>query len=161
MDLNDNPQALPDELLHLPFRQDSRANIVRGLPPPIEGICLGSGIPGAATVRSHRTREDQAGNAALGSGFAIMSGNNFQDWRTAVWGRKKWEKILDSFKDQPGPEVMKYACAPCSNRKGAMRDLMDVHEANEKCGIIYGGLVELIVNAMVDIKEPMIIWDEF
>lgn len=95
-----------------------------------------------------------------GSGFAIMSGNNFQDWRVSVGGRKKFAQILDAFADQPGPEVKKYVCAPCSNCKGQLRDIFDYYGATEKSGIKYGGLVELIVNAMVDIKEPFIKWDE-
>jgi Fe-S oxidoreductase len=94
-----------------------------------------------------------------GSGFAIMSRNNFADWRTTVSGRVKLKQILDAFSDQPGPEVNKYLCAPCSNCKGQMRDLLQYYDVTEKSGIIYGGLVELIVNAMVDIKEPFIKWD--
>ena len=94
-----------------------------------------------------------------GSGFAIMSRNNFADWRTSVAGRVKLKQILDAFNDQPGPEVNKYLCAPCSNCKGQMRDLLQYYDVTEKSGIIYGGLVELIVNAMADIKEPFIKWD--
>jgi Fe-S oxidoreductase len=95
-----------------------------------------------------------------GSGFAIMSGNNFTDWRAAVNGRKKFKQILDAFSDQPSPEVKKYICAPCSNCKGQFRDILEYFGAREKSGITYGGLVELIVNAMVGIKEPYIKWDE-
>jgi Fe-S oxidoreductase len=94
-----------------------------------------------------------------GSGFAIMSGNNFADWRVAVNGRKKFAQVLDAFSDQPGPEVKKYICAPCSNCKGQFRDILDYFGALEKSGITYGGLVELIVNAMVGIKEPYISWE--
>jgi Fe-S oxidoreductase len=93
-----------------------------------------------------------------GSGFAVMSQNNFKDWRVAVGGRKKFKQILDAFADQPGPEVKKYICAPCSNCKGQIRDILDYYGAPEKSCIIYGGLVELIVNAMVDLKEPFIKW---
>ena len=94
-----------------------------------------------------------------GSGFAIMSRNNFGEWRTSVAGRMKLKQILDAFSDQPGPEVKKYLCAPCSNCKGQLRDLLQVYKVTETSGIIYGGLVELIVNAMVDIKEPFIKWE--
>lgn len=91
-----------------------------------------------------------------GSGFAIMSPHNFQDWRLSVSGRVKFKQILEAFADQPGPEVKKYLCAPCSNCKGQIRDLLAYYKATERSGIHYGGLVELIVNAMADLKEPFI-----
>jgi Fe-S oxidoreductase len=94
-----------------------------------------------------------------GSGFAVMSGNNFADWRISVAGRIKFKQILDAFADRPEPGVKKYLCAPCSNCKGQFRDLLQYYGALEKSGITYGGLVELIVNAMVDVKEPFIKWD--
>ncbi|MBC8491813.1 MAG: (Fe-S)-binding protein [Candidatus Marinimicrobia bacterium] len=92
-----------------------------------------------------------------GSGFAIMSPHNFQDWRLSVSGRKKLLQILDAFKDEP-QEVNKYLCAPCSNCKGQLRDLMEYYKVYEKSNIYYGGLVELIVNAMPEIKQPFIDW---
>ncbi|MFH2205004.1 MAG: (Fe-S)-binding protein [Elusimicrobiota bacterium] len=95
-----------------------------------------------------------------GSGFAIMSGNNFANWRIAVGGRKKLKQVLGAFSDQPGPEVKKYICAPCSNCKGQFRDILEYYKCKERSNIIYGGLVELIVNAMVDIKQPFIKWEE-
>jgi hypothetical protein len=76
-----------------------------------------------------------------------------------VAGRMKFKQIVDAFADRPGPEVKKYVCAPCSNCKGQIRDILQRHGALEKSGIIYGGLVELIVNAMVDVKEPFIKWE--
>jgi Fe-S oxidoreductase len=94
-----------------------------------------------------------------GSGFAVMSGNNFTDWRVSVAGRVKFKQILDAFADQPGPDVPKYLCAPCSNCKGQFRDMLQYYNALDKSGITYGGLVELIVNAMVDVKEPYIKWE--
>jgi Fe-S oxidoreductase len=94
-----------------------------------------------------------------GSGMAVMSGNNFADWRISVAGRLKFKQVLDAFADQPGPEVKKYVCAPCSNCKGQFRDILQYYNALERSGITYGGLVELIVNAMVDVKEPFIKWE--
>ncbi len=92
-----------------------------------------------------------------GSGFAIMSAFNFQDWRLQVGGRKKFSQILNAFADEDqGPDLPKYVCAPCSNCKGQIRDLFDYYGAKEKSGLYYGGLVELMVNAMVDVKEPFI-----
>jgi len=93
-----------------------------------------------------------------GSGFAIMSGFNFAEWRTLVSSRKKFLQILDAFKDEP-QEVPKYVCAPCSNCKGSIRDILTFYHAKERSRIFYGGLVELIVNAMVDMKKPMIHFD--
>jgi len=94
-----------------------------------------------------------------GSGFAVMSPNNFPDWRITVGGRVKFKQVLDAFADQPGPEVKKYLCAPCSNCKGQLRDVLQYYNALERSGITYGGLVELIVNAMVDVKKPFIEWE--
>jgi len=94
-----------------------------------------------------------------GSGFAIMSGNNFLDWRMSVAGRRKVRQVLDAFAGQPGPDVKKYVCAPCSNCKGQLRDLFAYHGLWEKAGIMYGGLAELIVNAMTEVKPDFIQWE--
>lgn len=93
-----------------------------------------------------------------GSGFAIMSGNNFPDWRFHVSGRKKLEQILNAFADCLGPETRKYVCAPCSNCKGQIRDMLAYYGLWEQHRILYGGLVELIVNAMEDVKPGYIEW---
>jgi hypothetical protein len=85
-----------------------------------------------------------------------MSQNNFRDWRISVSGRRKFRQILNAFSDHPGPDVKKYVCAPCSNCKGMIRDIFEYYGAFEKSGLMYGGLVELIVNAMSDLKEPFI-----
>jgi Fe-S oxidoreductase len=88
-----------------------------------------------------------------GSGFAIHSGHNFQDWRIKVAGRMKFKQILEAFRGEDmGPNTYKYLCAPCSNCKGQMRDLLKYYGLTDGHGIHYGGLVELIVNAMVDVK---------
>lgn len=94
-----------------------------------------------------------------GSGFAIMSGNNFQDWRFHVSGRKKLQQILDAFADCIGPDTPKYLCAPCSNCKGQFRDMLAYYDLWEQNRILYGGLVELIVNAMSDVKPGFIQWE--
>jgi Fe-S oxidoreductase len=91
-----------------------------------------------------------------GSGFAIMNSMNFPEWRNKVASRMKLKQILDAFQDTIKPDVQKYVCAPCSNCKGAIRDILSHYNVTEKCGIYYGGLVELIVNAMVDIEEPFV-----
>jgi Fe-S oxidoreductase len=94
-----------------------------------------------------------------GSGFAIMSANNFAEWRTLVAGRMKFRQVLEAFADQPGPDVPKYICAPCSNCKGQFRDLLRAYGAWERSRIAYGGLVELIVNAMADVRPGYLEWE--
>ncbi len=94
-----------------------------------------------------------------GSGFAIMSGHNFAEWRTLVSSRKKLLQILRAFQEEP-PEVPKYVCAPCSNCKGSIRDVLNYYHVRERSHIHYGGLVELIVNAMVGMKKPLIQFEE-
>jgi Fe-S oxidoreductase len=94
-----------------------------------------------------------------GSGFAIMSGNNFADWRNQVSGRKKLEQILNAFKDELDPSINKYVCAPCSNCKGQLRDLFAYYDLWEKHHIIYDGLVELVVNCMTDVKPGFLEWE--
>ncbi len=94
-----------------------------------------------------------------GSGFAIMSGNNFADWRFHVSGRKKLDQVLNAFADCLDPSIPKYLCAPCSNCKGQFRDMLAYHGLWEKNRILYGGLVELIVNAMTDVKPGYLEWE--
>ncbi|UCD17399.1 MAG: (Fe-S)-binding protein [Candidatus Zixiibacteriota bacterium] len=97
-----------------------------------------------------------------GSGFAIMQSNNFPNWRFTVPGRKKFAQILNAFtRDELDPKVNKYLCAPCSNCKGQIRDLLTYYDAWERVHIQYGGLVELVVNCMSEIREGFIEWDEF
>jgi Fe-S oxidoreductase len=71
----------------------------------------------------------------------------------------KLKQILEAFQDVPNPKIKKYVCAPCSNCKGQIRDLLNYYNIGEKYNIHYGGLVELIVNAMVDIEKPFIEWE--
>jgi Fe-S oxidoreductase len=95
-----------------------------------------------------------------GSGLAIMSRNTIPEWRFKVAGRKKLEQVLNAFSDCRGPETKKYLCAPCSNCKGQIRDMIEHYELLEREGLAYGGLVELIVNAMVDVNPGFIKWEE-
>jgi Fe-S oxidoreductase len=94
-----------------------------------------------------------------GSGFAVMSRHNFKDWRLSIAGRMKLKQVLEAFADCPSPDIKKYVCAPCSNCKGQLRDLFQYYGVWEKAGILYGGLVELIANAMPELKEPFIKWE--
>jgi len=95
-----------------------------------------------------------------GSGFAVMGSRNFPDWKTHVSGRMKLKQILEVFKDVLDPNIKKYVCAPCSNCKGQIRDLISAYHLDEKYGIHYGGLVELVVNAMTDLPRPYIEWNQ-
>ena len=60
------------------------------------------------------------------------------------------EQILNSFEDEISPDILKFICAPCSNCKGQLRDAIRYYELEERANIHYTGLVEFIVNAMVD-----------
>lgn len=96
-----------------------------------------------------------------GSGFAVMNSQNFPEWRNNVASRRKAKQVLAAFEDVLDPSIPKYYCAPCSNCKGAARDaLMEYYGFRDKYNIIYGGLVELMVNAMVDLETPFISWEE-
>jgi len=92
-----------------------------------------------------------------GSGFAIMTPNNFAEWRTLVSGRLKMKQVLDAFAGED-PATPKYLCAPCSNCKGQFRDLFRAYGVWKRSRLLYGGLAELIVNAMADVKPGFIEW---
>lgn len=98
-----------------------------------------------------------------GSGFAIMSPHNFTSWRENLSSRRKARQVLDAFKNVLDPSIPKYFCVPCSNCKGATRDaLINYYGFKDKYNITYGGLVELMVNAMPGLPKPFISWeDEF
>jgi hypothetical protein len=89
-----------------------------------------------------------------------VSRGNFQEWRVKVAGRKKLSQILNAFSDCRGPEIPKYVCAPCSNCKGQIRDIINHYNLQSREKLKYAGLVELIVNAMVDVKPGFINWEE-
>jgi Fe-S oxidoreductase len=94
-----------------------------------------------------------------GSGFAVNSSVNFPDWRTRVAGRMKFRQILEAFGDCLDADTKKYVCAPCSNCKGQLRDVIRYYGAWERCGILYGGLVELVVNAMTNVRPGFVEWE--
>jgi len=95
-----------------------------------------------------------------GGGLSVISGVNFTDWKVNVSGRMKLKQILEAFADEPGPGAKKYVAAPCLNCKLQLRDIFKYYRAWEKSGIMCGGIAELIVNAMVDIKKPYINWND-
>ncbi|HTY22165.1 MAG TPA: (Fe-S)-binding protein [Desulfomonilaceae bacterium] len=144
---NDFPVTLHDpcNIVRLMGIVEPQRNILRAITPPgrfremtphgVENYCCGGG-----------------------SGFAIMSSGNFPDWKRLVSGRKKLSQILNAFQGEIDPSIHKMVCAPCSNCKGMIRDLFENYEVFDKTGIWYTGLVELMVNAMVDIEKPFIEW---
>lgn len=98
-----------------------------------------------------------------GSGYAIIQSYNFPQWRNKVGARMKMKQTLEAFKNELDPNryPFKYLCAPCSNCKGTIRDAITHYDLWERYKINYGGLVELMVNAMVDIDRPFIEYDDF
>ncbi len=94
-----------------------------------------------------------------GSGFAIMDTLNFAGWRKAVSDRMKVMQILETFSDVLDPGTNKYVTAPCSNCKGTLRDAISYYDLWGKYHITYGGLVDLMVNAMVDLPGPYLEWN--
>ncbi len=96
-----------------------------------------------------------------GSGFAIMQSMNFADFRNKVSTRMKFEQILSAFGEEVGnPDIVKYVCAPCSNCKGTIRDMLEYYQATAKFNIHYGGLVELMVNALTTLDRPYLNFEE-
>jgi Fe-S oxidoreductase len=92
-----------------------------------------------------------------GSGFAIMNSHNFPQFRDNIASRMKFNQILGAFKGKvEDKSIPKYVCAPCSNCKGAMRAIFEHYDATEKFNLQYGGLVELMVNALVSLKRPFL-----
>ena len=84
-----------------------------------------------------------------GGGFAIMNSFNFEDFRNKISSRMKFHQIVEAFQDTiEDKSIPKYVCAPCSNCKGALRDILEFYDATEKFNVHYDGLVELILNAM-------------
>jgi len=69
----------------------------------------------------------------------------------------KFKQILNAFQDTiEDANIPKYVCAPCSNCKGAIRDILSYYKATDKYNVQYGGLVELVVNALVSVEEPFL-----
>jgi Fe-S oxidoreductase len=90
-----------------------------------------------------------------GSGFAIMNSPNFGAFRDHVSARMKFDQILRAFApEMEDAATPKYVCAPCSNCKGTIREFFKAYKATARYNLQYGGLVELMVNAMSDIETP-------
>ena len=159
---------LRDLVVHQRIRLDPRQN---DFPLTLQDPCnivrlMGIAEPQRAILREiapqFREMEPHGGDnycCGGGSGSAIIQSMNFPSWRSTVSGRMKLKQILDVFQDVIMPDRKKYVCAPCSNCKGQIRDLFDYYNVWEECRIFYGGLAELIANAMTDLKKPFIEWE--
>jgi len=97
-----------------------------------------------------------------GGGFSFISSTTFPQWQLSVSSRMKFKQILEAFtkEELDNTDLPKYICAPCSNCKGTFREMLSYYNATARHNIYYGGLVELIVNAMTDLEQPFIDWDE-
>jgi len=153
-----NRLKLDPQKNNFPVTLHDPCNIVRlmGIIQPQRRI-LGKICPRFREMEPHGTENYCCGG---GSGFAIMSSTNFPDWRAEVSGRMKLKQILEAFKDVMDPGIRKYVCAPCSNCKGQIRDLLGRFNVGEPYNIRYGGIVELVANAMVDLPKPFIEWEQ-
>ena len=90
-----------------------------------------------------------------GSGFAIMNSYNFGDFRDKVSARVKFAQIINAFPEEfENPDIVKYVCAPCSNCKGTIRDILKVYKATATYNVQYGGIVELMVNGLASMDKP-------
>ena len=133
--------------LHDPCNVVRQMGIVEPQRNVIKALC-----PQFREMAPHGTENYCCGG---GSGFAIMNDANFPEFRSQIASRVKFNQILGAFKDTiANPSIIKYICSPCSNCKGAMRGILEHYDATEKFNLQYSGLVELMVNAMVDMKKP-------
>jgi Fe-S oxidoreductase len=157
--VRDGRIALEPERNDFPVTLHDPCNVVRsmGIVQPQREV-IRAACPGFREMAPHGVENYCCGG---GSGFAIMNSLNFLDWRMLIGGRKKFAQILESFADEMHDlEKPKYVCAPCSNCKGQIRDLLAHYEAWDRCKLYYGGLVELMVNAMKGVREGFIDWEE-
>ena len=89
-----------------------------------------------------------------GSGFAIMRSYNFDQAKYNIFSRMKVKQILDAFRAELTEPVPKYVCSPCSNCKGELRDVISYYGLDKKYNVTYGGLADLVVNALTDLPRP-------
>lgn len=133
--------------LHDPCNMVRQMGIVQPQRQILKQIC-----PGFREMTPHGVDNYCCGG---GSGFAIMHSPNFTHFRDKVSARVKLDQILGAFEDSIGDaSIPKYVCAPCSNCKGTMREMFKYYNATAKWNVQYGGLVELMVNALASVDRP-------
>ena len=91
-----------------------------------------------------------------GSGFAIMHSYNFDQAKWNIFSRMKVKQITEAFKAELAQPVPKFVCAPCSNCKGELRDIITYYGLDSRYNVTYGGLADLVVNAMTDLPAPFL-----
>jgi len=133
-------------VLHDPCKMVRLAGIVEPQRRILRKIC-----PQFREMTPHGVENHCCGG---GSGFATMSAMNFRDWRLGVAGRVKVRQVLDAFKDVTDPGIPKYICAPCTNCRSQLREMIEYYQLERRANIRYTGLAELIVNAMADTPVP-------
>jgi Fe-S oxidoreductase len=158
--INSGRLKLDPERNNFPVTLHDPCNVVRlmGVVEPQRRI-LRKIAPQFREMYPNRTENYCCGG---GSGFAIIQGLNFPDWRAGISGRMKFKQVLEAFQNTKLDDAAgaKYVCAPCSNCKGQFRSIYEYYDATNRCGLQYGGLVELIVNAMVDVPKPFMEWQQ-
>ncbi len=98
-------------------------------------------------------------NFCCGGGGGLAQVEGARDWRVQVAGRMKMEQVLDAFSECLDAETRKYVCAPCGNCKAQFRDLFSEHAPWRKNRILYGGLAELVANAIVCVQPGFLQWE--
>ena len=89
-----------------------------------------------------------------GSGLAFMTSPDIVEWRMAVAGRIKVKQILETFSDVLDKPVNKFVCTPCLTCQIQINGLLDYYGLREKYHIYCGGLTDLVLNAMTEVKNP-------
>ena len=95
-----------------------------------------------------------------GSGLAIMSGHNFNDYRRQQVTARNWNEYLNAFRDELDPSIRECLLRRLLELQGPVHNLIAYYDLWEKHSIMYNGLVELIVNCMTNIKPGFIEWEQ-
>ena len=95
-----------------------------------------------------------------GSGFAVGNSLNFPDWRTRVSGRLKFAPDPRGLRGRDRARDEQVRLRPLLQLQGPdARHHRATTRRWDRCRILYGGLVELVVNAMVDVPEGFLEWE--
>lgn len=99
-------------------------------------------------------------NYCCGGGGGLTQIKETRGWRLYVSGKKKMEQVLEAFSECAEAETRKYLCAPCSECKTQLQQLVDQHAPWEQNRIRVGGLADLAVNAMVRVRPGFLNWED-
>jgi Fe-S oxidoreductase len=95
-----------------------------------------------------------------GSGMVFMESPEVVEWRRAVAGRMKIKQILETFKDVLDKPVNKFVCTPCVSCQIQINGLLDYYGLREKYHIYCGGLLDLVLNTMKEVKNPPLLFNK-